>query len=148
MCVEGFLRVLQLCPSLIRWACSGQWSTCCSGPSCSSSPSTLSLLSVALVWPSWWPVSPYISWESTGKTSHSALIILWVRKPLGGGFIFMAAFEEKKGLWHYSTVVYSLCFIRTPDLFCSVWAVENIWSLICPSLLCELQCGSVFNAGI
>lgn len=73
--------------SSTRWTWYGRCSTCWSGPSCWSSPSTLSLSSAVLVWLSCWPVSPYISWESIGKTSHSVWILLLVRAMFLGSCI-------------------------------------------------------------
>lgn len=80
--LNGYLRLYNT-DSSSRWAWYGLWSTCCSGPSFWSFPSTLSRWSAVLVWPSWWQVSLCISWESTGRPSHSVLILLLVRQHPG-----------------------------------------------------------------
>lgn len=70
------MSCLHLCHryvSCFRLALSGPWFISSSGPSCSSSPCTLSPWCAGSAWPSCWLASPSTSWGSTGTISRSAL---------------------------------------------------------------------------
>lgn len=116
-----------------RSAWSGPSFTSSSGPSCSSSPFTLSLWCAASAWPSCWLASPSTSWESTGKTSPIALTpssVSWLQTLcewieliswyLGGGTLNFCVANDN--LWSHHRG-----FFFAPQIRWRIWARSFAW---------------------